>query len=212
MLGCYKSKANINTEYKKAIFKTLINRNQTKIMKNSFLKVLGATALFCLTAPIFAQSSFFTRDLVSTILAQQGCSGIRMYPAISNNTQVVIIIGIDGNGNEITSKYQMFTGVRENSATYSSIGKSQAKQACDAYFSQNESFTSEIGKSELEAMLSGNSLGITIKPSGRNNFMVDAYTQGSEGLVAMGSAKSGAPCPSACGSPSQYLIFPSATH
>lgn len=154
------------------------------------------------------QTSFFTKDLVNTILAQPGCAGLRMYPAVNNNSNVVLIIGIDGGGNEISSNYQMFTGLRDNNATYSSVGKSQAKTYCDTYFSNNESFSSDISKSTISALLSGSSLGISIQASGGNNFMVSSYIRGSEGLTPSGGAKPGDPCPNACGSASQYLVFP----
>ena len=182
-------------------------------MRNSLIKLMSLAVVLSIGFNASAQfsgiqTSFFTKDLVSTILAQQGCVGLRMYPSVNNNANVVLIIGIDANGNEISSNYQIYTGIRENTATYSSIGKSQAKASCETYFNGHESFTSEISKSILQNLLGGSSLGIAIQASSSGtNFMVSSYTQG-EGLTPSGAAKAGDPCPSACGKPSQYVAFP----
>ena len=177
-------------------------------MKNLNSKVTAIVTMLFISFSMIGQNAFFSKTLVNTILAQQGCTGLRMYPVVdkSRNVNSVMIAGIDAQGNEVSSKYQIYTGIKGNKPSYSSLGKSEARSACDSYFSSNESFVSDISRNVVEGFLNG-TLGISIQADRGKNFLVSGYTQG-EGPMPSGSSKPGDPCPSACGAASQYLISP----
>ncbi len=189
-------------------------------MRNLYTAFFAIALVFASTYHASAQSSefqtsFFSKGLVKTVLSEPGCTGLRMYPVMdeNNNSTSVIIVAIDARGNELSSKYQIFTGVKENQATYASISKPNAKSACEAYFSKNKQFVSQISKAVVEAIISGNSLGLAVQldANQRGNFMVTGYVN-TDGLTPTGNSKPGDPCPNACGEPRQYLIFPKSTH
>lgn len=190
-------------------------------MRNLYSRLIAIVLLFTIISSSSAQSvefktSFFSKDLIKTILSQRGCEGLRIYPVFdkNRNSNSVVIVAIDANGDELSSKYQMFTGIKDNTPTYSSVGKSDAKSACEIYFSENKQFVSQIKKATAEAHLSGNSLGMAIQldANQKGNFVVSGYENTREGLKSTGNAKPGDPCPSACGDPRQYLVFPKSTH
>ncbi|WP_417602537.1 hypothetical protein [Owenweeksia hongkongensis] len=189
-------------------------------MRDLYSKLVATALLFAVSFSASAQSSeaqtfYFSKDLIKIVLSERGCEGLRMYPVIDEgrSTNSVIIVAIDERGNELSSKYQIFTGVRENNPTYSSLKKSDAQKACEAYFSKNKQFVSQVSKALIESIVSGNSLGIAIQldANQKGNFMVSGYVNPG-GLKTTGDAKPGDPCPNACGEPRQYLVFPKSTH
>lgn len=182
------------------------------------LNLLLCTLALFISANLLSQSgnfktSYFTKELVNSILNQEGCTGIRMYPVVNPTTSQneVMIVGIDNSGKEIyrpssqTGKYRMCTGSTNNIA----IDKDFAYQVADTYARVNENFVADLKESAVQSLMSGNSQGIAIDylAVGFGNFGIRAYDS-SSGLKAYGEQQPGNPCPSACGEPSQYLRPP----
>ena len=190
-------------------------------MRKLNLKLIAITLVLFISTSIKAQSSpqpsYFTKSLITSILAQEGCTGIRMYPArdLGKNVNVVLIVGIDASGNEIYNanspyaKYHMFSGVKGSVVNYASLDPQAAQAAVNAYFQSNPSFASKIAETKLESLISGQSQGIVIQyvVNEGSNFAASAY-QDAGGPKPYGSLKPGDPCPTVCGEPTQYLIFP----
>lgn len=157
--------------------------------------------------------SYFDAGLVQSILNQEGCSGIRIYPAIdpSNNMQVAMIVGIDKYGNEIynsSGKYHIYNGGNDRVST-KSIDKQSATSACSSYFSKYSFFVSDFSSSIVHASLANGSSGIAVQFwSGRSgNFAISSFSNNGQ-PKSTGEYKTGAPCPSACDDSSKYLVFP----
>ncbi len=189
-------------------------------MKNftstSVLSTLLLGLSFCVIAQGQPQNSYFTKGLVSSILSQRNCAGLRLYPATdANNNSVVMIIGIDANGNELYNEassnyqYQMFSRVSGSTVTDVALNRQQAQTACSVYTSKNSSFVSDISAASVQSLLEGESAGISVVYSSSQtaNFVVSAY-KNERGVKAYGKTIPGEPCPSACGEPRQYLCSP----
>ncbi len=177
------------------------------------LALLVSSGLFAQSANI--QASFFSKEVVSSILSQEGCTGLRMYPVIASSGTVVMIIGINASGDEIykgssyVGKYYVFSGIINGNVNDVALTKEQAQAFCSAYSSKNSGFVSDFTSGSINSLLGGESAGISIKfsTSQTNNFLASAYKK-ENGAKTYGRSSPGEPCPSACGEPGQYLCFP----
>ena len=190
-------------------------------MRNfSLASITGIFVLFTCYSLLSQSSgittSFFNSNLVYSILNQPGCTGIRVYPAIDpySNLAVAMIVGIDKSGNEMynpnqsSSKYQIFNGASEPVLSRE-IDKQNASSACNLYYSKYSSFVTDFDRSMVEECVGRGSGGLAVQyVSGRNgNFAISSFSN-EGGAQPSGAYKAGNPCPSDCGSPSQYLVFP----
>lgn len=52
----------------------------------------------------YIKGEYFGKNALISLLNQQGCVGARMYYGLkANQTQCLVIVGVDGNGNDITT-------------------------------------------------------------------------------------------------------------
>jgi len=190
-------------------------------MKVSLLSsfVLGLALLA--TLDVFAQtsvpSSYYPAGDIQAILDQPGCRGIRVYPVYdeSRETNATMLIGIDGNGNEIqsdtssASRYRLYTGSSEDVPSSRTLSRGEAQSACSAFNAGNSAFVSDINAGILAGCLGEGSEGLMLVYSSANgnNFLASAF-RAENGLQGFGAQSPGDPCPTNCGSRSQYLCSP----
>jgi hypothetical protein len=189
-------------------------------MKFFRTRIALISILLILTSITWAQSdidtSYFPKETIISILKQNNCNGLRFYPAVNSDGAVVtMLIGIDGEGNEIYSprhnysEYKLFSGIINNQVVLSSLPKEKATQACGAFTEKSAGFISDFSLEAVNKFLTAESAGVAMAfVSGENsNFSMQAYKENSDPAV-YGSLALGDPCPSACGEKSQYLCQP----
>ncbi|GEM_PF-4115314 len=169
------------------------------------------------------ERSYFTKDLLISILSQENCTGVRFYPIKDEVTKknMVMLIGINDQGHELydessdISKYQVYRPQSKQNISAEHTKRDQAKTLVTNYFSSNSGFVSEFSKSELLKILANSPLkkrrdGIMVeRSSGSDNFSVGGYKkQNSKDPVPVGDTTSGGPCPTDCDPADRYLISP----
>lgn len=185
-------------------------------MKNVSLTLLLSVVVSIAAFSQTPQPSYFTKAIVSAILNQPNCVGIRIYPVVdsTNRTNTTMVIGIDANGKEIydpssqSTEYQMFVSAENDAVVDVALNKSQAKYACGNY-TATTAFVSDFTKAVLNSFLGDNSSGIFVTYTSKdgNNFNLHSYTT-EGGLRSFGKASAGAPCPKTCGDGIDYLCSP----
>ena len=185
-------------------------------MKNLSLTLLLSIVVSFAAFSQAPQPSYFTKVVITAILNQPGCAGIRVYPVLdsTNRTNTTMVIGIDANGKEIydsssqSTEYQMFVSAENDAVVDLALNKSQAKYACGNY-KATSAFVADFTKSIVNGFLGDNSSGLFVSytSKGGNNFNVHSYTT-EGGLRSFGKASAGAPCPKTCGDGIDYLCAP----
>ena len=161
--------------------------------------------------------SYYNAGDVQAILSQPGCTGIRVYPVYDEVTKSnsTMIIGIDEYGQELNSdtsavtKYRMYSGVNENRPMSKTLNRYEAQLVCSAFNSKNSAFITDLSAEALGSHLGGDSQGLSLSylSNKGNNFEASGYQEES-GIHSFGVPSPGDPCPSSCGSRSQYLCPP----
>jgi hypothetical protein len=73
------------------------------------------TANYKTKNPDDIQAHFFGSEIITRILSEAGCVGIRMYYAIDDNGQKqLILVGVDADGNNLLPGTEMLDGSDEN--------------------------------------------------------------------------------------------------
>ncbi|MDA0973073.1 MAG: hypothetical protein O2867_04985 [Bacteroidetes bacterium] len=190
----------------------------------NLIKSILFSSAFVLLAPFSSTAqvapelpaSFYRSSIINTILNNEGCFGIRVYPALNAkaNTLTTMIIGIDKDGKELASDfaskytYQMFKGVLNGKAAYDPLNSTNARWTCSGYSLGNyPKFVAEFQKSALMDMINGND-GIRLVNTyseSRNNFKASGAKLGGNDFDPSTAAAEGEPCPAMCGNPSDYV-------
>ena len=191
-------------------------------MKSSLLSPFLFGLLLLASPDTFAQvnipASFYPAGEIQAILAQPGCTGIRVYPVIDDQREAAVstmLIGIDETGREIyndtlaTGRYRLFSGVNEGAPASRTLSRSEAQAACSAFNAGNSAFVSDLNAGLLAGCLAEGSEGLMLSHSsaGGNNFQANGF-QSENGLQGFGRTSPGDPCPTNCGARDQYLCSP----
>jgi hypothetical protein len=193
----------------------LLTKSILIMKKFSLLLLLSVLVSFVASAQT-PQPSYFTKAVITSILNQPGCVGIRVYPAIDSTSRAntTMVIGIDAKGKELynsssqNSEYQLFVSAENDAVVDEALNKSQAQYACGNY-KATTAFVSDFTKAILQDFLADNSSGLFVSytSKGGSNFNVHSYTTVG-GLKSFGKAAAGAPCPRTCGDGIDYLCPP----
>lgn len=185
-------------------------------MKNVSLTLLLSVVVSIAAFSQTPQPSYFTKAVITAILNQPGCAGVRVYPVIDSTSRknTTMVIGIDSKGKEMynpssqSTEYQMFVNAENNTVNDKALNKGEAQYACSNY-TGSSAFVSDFTKSVLMGFLGDNSSGIFMSytSKGGSNFNVHSYTTDG-GLRSFGKAAAGAPCPKTCGDDINYLCAP----
>ncbi len=169
-------------------------------------------------ADSFFPLTYFDKATVAQILKNDKCAGIRVYPVIDGNGDIsTMIIGIDASGGEMhqnvahSGTYRMFSGVTGVKPSNVGLNKSQALIKCKNYTSARTGFVSDINRSLIEGLLAtakAEGIMLTYVAQESGNFEAQAYKAMNGHLEGLGNGKPGLPCPTACGTSSNYLCFP----
>lgn len=161
--------------------------------------------------------SYFAKSLVSDILKQKDCTGIRVYPAkdVKTNKLTMMIIGIKADGSEIynglwsKTKYQLFEGVTNGQVSCEPLNSKNAKIACSGYSGNNPKFSADFKASDIDKFWGENGCtGMklsTLFANSLNNFSAVASKLDGNSFPDLGSPVAGDPCPTFCGNMSNYL-------
>jgi hypothetical protein len=63
----------------------------------------GMTAAFRNDYPGEVEAELFDKSLIEQILDQTGCRGLRIYNGINDSKMVSVLVGVDANGDDMTS-------------------------------------------------------------------------------------------------------------
>lgn len=167
-------------------------------------------------APGSAEAAFEAATL-RQILSAADCAGLRFYNALPSEGSggTVLVVGILADGKELTNgiekPYATNGGTTDNPAAAQWLSKQDAAQACSRVASSGQtSFSASISAADALALLDLDrcaGIGVSVTESG---FVLSAYSSEEGRMKKLGDGEgfmknSGDPCPTICGSLTNYV-------
>lgn len=87
---------------------TFITLSQAEVMVSDWISLQGSMSLSITDAN--PKAMVYGKDKIQDILDQQGCVGIRIYNGLAQSKRVMVLVGIDSNGDDMTSGNILETG------------------------------------------------------------------------------------------------------
>lgn len=188
---------------------------------NALLTLLPALLLNTTTAaapdPGGSDEAVFEASLLRQMLGAEGCAGLRFYNALPDQggAGTVMVIGIRADGAEILAgknqPYAVNGGTASNPAAAKWLAKPDAAQACARVATGGQtSYSASITAADARALLDLEgcaAIGVSATETG---FVLSAYSSVEGRMTKMGEGEnyeksSGDPCPTVCGSLTNYV-------